>query len=297
MVGAHNPNNLILTVEYDPTGRYLAISDGVAGIFRIEDGREVAYLQFRTPGVATTPSAHYSLDGSQVVTAGPDTEVVIWDTGGHILHHLLGHNSVVYDAFFSPNGALVYSCGDETVRMWNAASGGLIRTYYGHQGEVVRLAVSTDGRRIGSVGIRDDLGIVWDVNSGQELRVLLGHRDQVWSIDFSPDGTSVVTASWDSTVRIWDLPPLAVKYANTDGDRGLYIYPNPAVNDLVLFVGTIPLNVSRVAISDVFGRVVFEGAWKGINIAIDCSSFPVGTYLVRSFLHGNQSSKVLRILR
>ena len=35
--------------------------------------------------------------------------------------------------------------------------------------------------------------------------VLAGHTDQVWHAAFSPDGSRIVTASADSTARLWDI--------------------------------------------------------------------------------------------
>jgi WD40 repeat protein len=36
------------------------------------------------------------------------------------------------------------------------------------------------------------------------LRSLPGHTDRLTSVAYSPDGTSIATASWDGTARIWD---------------------------------------------------------------------------------------------
>jgi WD40 repeat protein len=44
---------------------------------------------------------------------------------------------------------------------------------------------------------------LWSAETGDELAVLRGHESAVYHAAFSPDGKWVVTASRDSTTRLW----------------------------------------------------------------------------------------------
>jgi WD40 repeat protein len=46
---------------------------------------------------------------------------------------------------------------------------------------------------------------VWDARTGAAVRELAGHRDGVFGMEFSPDGSRLATASYDRTVRVWNL--------------------------------------------------------------------------------------------
>ena len=37
------------------------------------------------------------------------------------------------------------------------------------------------------------------------LIILQGHTNAVYSVAFSPDGKSLVSGSWDNTVKVWNL--------------------------------------------------------------------------------------------
>ncbi|WP_243147354.1 hypothetical protein [Scytonema sp. UIC 10036] len=45
---------------------------------------------------------------------------------------------------------------------------------------------------------------MWNIN-GQLLQTLNGHTGGVMSVAFSPDSKTIVTASDDNTVRLWNL--------------------------------------------------------------------------------------------
>ena len=88
--------------------------------------------------------------------------------------------------------------------MWDIASGELLHKIAAHAGLIVRLAFSSDGTKVASVGF-DSLAKVWDVQSGQELMTLYGGTGNVFGAAFSPDDRTLATAVGDGTVRTYLL--------------------------------------------------------------------------------------------
>jgi WD40 repeat protein len=45
---------------------------------------------------------------------------------------------------------------------------------------------------------------VWNVSTGDCISVMKGHTDDVNSVCYSPDGKSILSASRDCSVKVWD---------------------------------------------------------------------------------------------
>ena len=109
---------------------------------------------------------------------------------------LEGHTGWVLSVSFSPDGTLIASgSSDDTVKLWDVATGTNIATLQGHTDDVTSVSFSPDGTTLAS-GADDRTVKLWDVATKQNITTLQEHFYDVTSVSFSPDG---------NTVKLWDL--------------------------------------------------------------------------------------------
>jgi WD40 repeat protein len=117
----------------------------------------------------------------------------------------------VFAVAFSRDGAWVWTSGDDnTVRLWDARDGHLVRTIAtGAAGPAAAAGFSADDTRFVTVGPAG--ATLWDAAAGRPLRAFAA-RDTT-DAQLSPDGAELATAHGDGKARIVDVASGALRVA------------------------------------------------------------------------------------
>ncbi|ETO33796.1 hypothetical protein RFI_03307 [Reticulomyxa filosa] len=157
-------------------------------------------------------SVHFSPDGCTVVSGAYDETIRLWNvqSGKQILKL-----DTIYDVEyvqFSPDGKTIASCSlDSTLRLWDVKLGIEIKNII--IGEAIRkIRFSLDGNTILAYGYGNDIEIwnlvlgkkLWDAKTYKQEKIFQGHSNYVISAYSILDGQTIVSASLDKTVRLWD---------------------------------------------------------------------------------------------
>ncbi|PBK66345.1 WD40 repeat-like protein [Armillaria solidipes] len=142
------------------------------------------------------------VDANWIVSCSKDTVIRVWRRDTLELYRTLrGHEGPV-NAVCLEGGKLVSASGDGKMILWDIARGERLRTLEGHD------------RGLACIEFKDDLIIsgsndcrikIWSATSGECLTTLVGHDALVRALAFDPRSGRLVSASYDKSVRVWDV--------------------------------------------------------------------------------------------
>lgn len=182
-------------------------------------------LQLDTGGpTARTKDMLLNNDESLLITAGDDKVIRIWDTQtlqqirqirGQVSENIQGAITAIA---LSPDekwlaASVFYIHEDEGVekraylRIHDFKTGKLVRLLRGHTKVMHTLSFSPDGNMLLAGESLEDKpkALIWDTSTWELKQEFKGHTAGVNSASFTPDAKRVVTASFDKSIRIWDV--------------------------------------------------------------------------------------------
>jgi WD40 repeat protein len=137
---------------------------------------------------------------------------IVWQPGAR--RQLLGSNSFVWSAAYSPDGHYIISGAgssptDHSMILWDASTGEELGRFEGHTDRVYTVAFSPDGTLAAS-GSQDSTVIIWNVADHSIVHHLgagnaAGHEVDVWNVKFTPDGTKLVSGDSFGYIFVWDV--------------------------------------------------------------------------------------------
>jgi periodic tryptophan protein 2 len=150
----------------------------------------------------------YSPDGIIICTGGEDGKLKLWNaTSGFCYVTMEKSHTAPITAVAFANASVVLSASlDGTVRAHDLHRYRTFKTLTTPTPvQFLSLAVDPSGEIV-TAGTADPYHIyVWNLQSGKILDVFTGHTGPICDLAFQSTGGTLASASWDGTVKTWDL--------------------------------------------------------------------------------------------
>ncbi|MBL4704746.1 MAG: caspase family protein [Flavobacteriales bacterium] len=191
-------------VAFSSDGKYFIQGkiDTIAQLVNIQTGKIHHRLYGHSKQVM---SFAFSPDNKLVATGGGDANIILWNVAtGKRIRTFIGHRNLIFDLKFNLTGnQLISSSWDGSIRTWEVATG----KETGYKGmdnaSSYEIGFHPNDLYFISADLAKNLTFI-EADAKEVFRSHIGHTKTVSGFDFSNDGTTLVSSSWDGTVKVWN---------------------------------------------------------------------------------------------
>ncbi|KAL8863495.1 MAG: hypothetical protein Q9178_000176 [Gyalolechia marmorata] len=190
----------ILCLQYDDDIMITGSSDRTCIVWDIKaDWKPIRRVRYHNAGVLDI-----CFDKKHVVSCSKDTSVCLWDRQtGEQIHRLGGHRGPVNAVQLRGNLA-VSASGDGVAKLWNLVSGSCVKEFPSKNRGMACVEFSPDSLTIFAGG-NDQVIYQFDASTGEMHREFKGHSGLVRSLHLDSANGRVVSGSYDTSVRVYDI--------------------------------------------------------------------------------------------
>ena len=240
-------------VSINKSGEWLAFGASRLGQLLVWEWQSESYIIKQQGHFDSMNALTYSPDGTHVITTADDGKVKVWDVkSGFCVVTFTEHSSGVTACEFARSGNVLFTASlDGSIRAWDLIRYRSFKTFTAPTRlSFSSVAVDPSGEIV-CAGSLDSFDIhTWSVRTGQLLDQLAGHEGPVSCLAFAPDGSSLISGSWDHTVRVWSI------FARTQTSEPLQLQAD------VLAIAVRP-DSRQLAVATLDGSLSFWGIESG----------------------------------
>ncbi len=203
-IAAHR--DLIYDLAFSPDGKILA-SCGYDRLIHLWDpttGKLIRDLKDHSDAVYAVA---FSPDGKLFASGAADRAVKVWDVAsGKRLYTLSESTDWVYAVAWHPDGKHLAATGvDKSIRVWEvtATGGKVVHSVFAHEGAVVRIVYSADGKTLYSLS-EDRTAKAWNAATMTERSVYPAHPETPLVLAVRSDGKQLAIGLYDGALVLLD---------------------------------------------------------------------------------------------